>query len=97
MFHTLYEQLNLSSKLSGARQNYERRIKTRLDILNGQLSELCLQDCKNEWLSSAAEILNRNELMVSAFCGAIYKALKEGRGKYRNSFKHGPHTVVKCS
>ena len=84
------ELLSLSSELSGAQEKYERSTKTRLEILSEHLNEPCEPECDEQWLTAAIEIMNRNEIMISAFAGSLFNALKDGRGKYRNIFIHGP-------
>ncbi len=46
--------------------------------------------CEGDWLSAAQEILQSNNIGTEIFATAIYDALKNGRGKYRNVYIHGP-------
>ena len=50
----------------------------------------CSDGCGDRWLTAVVEVLESNGILVSAFCSAVYAALKDGRGKYRNVFIHGP-------
>ena len=50
----------------------------------------CAVDCNEKWLECGLGLLERNEIPLSSFGNAIYKALNLGPGKYRNVYVYGP-------
>ena len=46
-------------------------------------------------MECALDVLQRNEIPLQSFCGAIYQALELGRAKYRNIYIFGPENTGK--
>ena len=84
------EGLSLAKEFSLAEAKQERSKKSRLQLLEEQRNTECCEGCHGDWLSAAIKLLERQGIVVSAFCEAIYSALAQGRGKYRNVYIHGP-------
>ena len=77
-------------KLATAQKRLERMNKSRVEILQDQLAHECQTNCSGLWLRIAVEILERNGIPVWTFTGAVYNALLQGRGKYRNVYIYRP-------
>ena len=71
-----------------ATEKLQRAKMTRVEILQQQLSVVCI--CKGEWLNCALEILENNSISRAFFAEAILTLLDKGRGKDRNIFIAGP-------
>lgn len=84
------EAISLAKEFSEVEARYDRSKKTRIDILEEQMSGQCIPGCERSWLTAGAQLLERNGIMKETFCTAVYNALNKGRGKYRNVFIHGP-------
>ena len=56
--------------------------KTRMDILEEHSHKECV--CLGEWLRSANEIFNFNDISKREIARAIRTALEKGRGKKQN-------------
>ena len=85
------EAIQLAKEFTEAEARYIRSKKSRIEVLEDELGGECTgSDCEGRWLNAAEEILQRNGIEKESFCNVVYNALKEGRGKYRNVFIHGP-------
>ena len=82
--------LPLAKEFSVAEAKQEHSKKSRVQLLEEQRNTECHEGCHGDWLSAAIKLLERHGIVVSAFCEAIYSALAQGRGKYRNVYIHGP-------
>ena len=89
------EALSVAKQLEEAEETLARKNKTRMELLHDFLKETCVDNCEKRWLNSAVEVLERNEIGVSAFANAVYRALMFGRGKYNNIYIHGPANTGK--
>ena len=89
------EALNLAKEFNEAPEKVSRQRKSRLDILMEAYNSSCLLECKGDWLICALDILRRNEIALTTFCNAVYTALEQGRGKYRNIYVYGPANTGK--
>ena len=84
------EALETAHELTQAEKRLERISKTRLELLQEQLTQPCQDNCDGLWLRAAIQILDGNGIPVLTFASAVYDALLRGRGKYRNIYIHGP-------
>lgn len=84
------ECLAIAKELGSAEEKFARSQKTRIQLLEEAHASECANGCNGQYLEAATNLLERNEIPVSAFAKAIYSALDLGRGKYRNVFIHGP-------
>lgn len=89
------EALSLAKEFDDAEATVLRSSKTRIQILQEQLSEKCVSGCGKAWLSAAEELLCKNSIDTQYFCNEIYNALNLGRGKYRNIYIYGPSNCGK--
>lgn len=89
------EALELAKEFVEAPMQMQRLKMSRIDILNEAYGASCVTDCNGQWLEMALTLMSQNELSVSAFCSGIFKALKDGRGKYRNIYVYGPANTGK--
>ena len=80
---TTWELINVQSELI-------RSKTSRMEILTACLSEECVEGCNDMWYYTALETLQRNDICVQTFTGAIKVLLEHGRGKYRNILIVGP-------
>ena len=84
------EALSVAKEFAEAEAKLARSNKTRIELLCDMEQRACSDGCGGRWLTAAVEVLESNGILVSSFCSAVYAALKDGRGKYRNVFIHGP-------
>lgn len=90
------EALDLAQELQDAEEKQKRLSKSRIDILEEELKKECVKGCENKkWLKSALQILQRNDIDVTTYCRAIFRALDKGRGKYTNIYIFGPANTAK--
>lgn len=82
--------LALSVELAEAKNKLERAKVTRIEVLEATRSNPCIEGCNGAWLQSAEQVLQQNRIDVSVFATAMYDVLKNGRGKFRNIYIHGP-------
>ena len=84
------EALSVAKEFAEAEAKLARSNKTRIELLCDMEQRACSDGCGGRWLTAAVEVLESNGILVSSFCSAVYAVLKDGRGKYRNVFIHGP-------
>ena len=84
------EALAIAEELKDAEEKQARLSKTRIELLQDQLQNDCVVGCNKRWLNAALQILERNEIDVSSYANALYRALHLGRGKYTNVYIYGP-------
>ena len=84
------EAIQLAKEFAEAETRLNRSKKTRIELLEEELTGECIEGCEGRWLRAAEELLQRHEIEKRSFCNAIYSALEKGRGKYRNVYIHGP-------
>lgn len=89
------EALSLAKEFSEAEKNFARSKKSRVEILQEAFQSNCAISCDGKWRPAAVELLESHGIMVSTFCTAVYTALEQGRGKYRNIYIHGPANTGK--
>ena len=89
------EALSLALEFSQAEEKFARSKKTRIEILEECQQQQCSEGCGGKWIVAAERLLGAHGIVVNAFCNAIYTALKEGRGKYRNVYIYGPANTGK--
>ena len=89
------EALSLAQEFSQAEEKSARLKKTRLEILEECQDQECSEGCEGKWIVAAERLLGAHGIVVKGFCNAIYTALKEGRGKYRNIYIYGPANTGK--
>ena len=69
-----------------ARLNHDR-----MSVIYDATMQMCTPGCEdNFWLSSAIELLNKNEIQPKAFAAVLRTLLSKGRGKFRNISLVGP-------
>ena len=85
----LDEAIQLAKEFAEAETRLNRSKKTRIELLEEELTGEYLEGCEGRWLRAAEELLQRHEIEKRSFCNAIYSALEKGRGKYRNVYIHG--------
>ena len=84
------EALKVGWEMEEAEKVLERSKLTRLEILEKQLSEHCVEGCSGRWLQLAHDILERNSIPANDFASAVRVLFEKGRGKYRNIYRKGP-------
>ena len=84
------EAIETAKELTEAQARLQRSNKTRIELLEENAASACIDGCDGDWLSAAQQILQSNNIGTEIFATAIYDALKNGRGKYRNVYIHGP-------
>ena len=81
------EALEMAKEFHEAPPKLLQKAKSHIEILR--------QACKEQWIHSALTLLAKNEIPLDSFCAAIYNALENGRGKYRNVYIYGPANTGK--
>lgn len=89
------EALGLAKEFSEAEARFARSRKTRIQLLEEYKDAECFEGCHGNWIAAAQRLLERHQISIKAFCGAVYTALKEGRGKYKNVYVYGPANTGK--
>ena len=89
------EALSLAKEFSEAEDRFARSKKTRIQLLEECRQKECCEGCEGSWIIAAKRLLDAHGILIQAFCNAVYTALKEGRGKYRNVFIYGPANTGK--
>ena len=84
------EAIQLAREFAEAETRLNWSRKSRVELLEEELTGECTDGCQGRWLTAAKELLQRHEIEEHSFCNAIYNALEKGRGKYRNVYIHGP-------
>lgn len=84
------EAIQLAREFAEAETRLNRSRKSRVELLEEELTGECTDGCQGRWLTAAKQLLQRHEIEERSFCNAIYNALEKGRGKYRNVYIHGP-------
>ena len=84
------EALAIAKEFGEAEAKSARSKKTRIQLLEECKDAKCCEGCQGSWIDAAESLLKRHEISIEAFCNAIYTALKDGRGKYRNIYIYGP-------
>ena len=84
------EALAIAKEFGEAEAKLARSKKTRIQLLEECKDSKCCEECQGSWIDAAQSLLKRHEISIEAFCNAIYTALKDGRGKYRNIYIYGP-------
>lgn len=89
------ELIKTAWKLKSAEEIVERQERNRIEIFEdcGKLECECLNH--EQWLASAVEVLNRNNINIGDFCTVVYTALLKGRGKQQNVAVVGPSNCGK--
>lgn len=80
----------LAKEFGEAEGKFARCRKTRIQLLEECKNAECCEGCHGSWIAAAQRLLERHEISIEVFCKAIYTALNEGRGKYRNVYVYGP-------
>ena len=86
----IVDLINITWEMHSAQSELSRCQKSRLEILSDCLSEDCVEGCDGMWYTTATETLERNNISVETFTGAVKSLLEKGRGKYRNILIIGP-------
>ena len=94
-YKVVEEALALAKEFSVAEEKFERAKKTRIQLLEENSEGECSKGCEGKWFTAATALLERHGILVSSFCQAIYTALLEGRGKYRNIYIYGASNTGK--
>ena len=76
------ETIKTASKMQNGKARIQRMNKNRMDILEEHFHKECV--CLGEWLRSANEILNFNNISKREFARAIRTALEKSRGEKQN-------------
>lgn len=84
------EAIQLAKEFAEAETRLSRSKKSRIKLLEEELSGECIKGCEGRWLTAAEEFLQRHEIEKRSFCNVIYSALEKGRGKFSNVYIHGP-------
>ena len=59
--------------------------RDRMSVIYDTTTQMYTPGCEDGlWLSSAIELLNKNEIQAKAFAAALRTLLSKGRGKFRN-------------
>ena len=87
--------LQLAKEFDEAPAKLLRKAKSCIEILRQAYDSTCVEECKGQWIHSALTLLAKNEIPLDSFCAAIYDALENGRGKYRNIHIYGPANTGK--
>jgi hypothetical protein len=74
-------------QIDGAQDAVAASAVSRVDRLRAAAFGACT--CEGAWATCAADILRWNNVAPQEFCSSIYKALRDGAGKFRNVFIHG--------
>ena len=82
------EALALAKEFSTAELLMALSKKTRVQLLEEAKDGKCVMGCAGQWFEAALQVLANQEIMPSVFCGAMYKALSKGQGKFRNIYIH---------
>lgn len=77
-------------ELQSAPADLIRFQKTWLEILQGMLTQDCIQECNNTWCKTAIQTLERNNICINSFCSSIRTLFDKGRGKFWNILITGP-------
>ncbi len=89
------EAIALAKEIEEAPHKLARLQKTRLELLDEAYNAQCVAGCNGRWLECALTILRDNNIPLTEYTGAVYKALQLGRGKYRNIYIFGPANTGK--
>jgi len=92
---TVNEALHLAQEFNEAPITLARQRKTRIELLMEAYESPCSKNCGGKWMHCALDVLKRNEITLVSFCNAVYNALQNGRGKYRNIYIAGPANTGK--
>lgn len=84
------EAISVAQEFTQAEKELRRSKLSRIDLLQEQMSQSCVDGCGKIWLDCAKQLLQRHHIDITFYCNAIYSALKDGRGKYRNIYIYGP-------
>lgn len=84
------EALAIAKEFGEAEAKLTWSKKTRIQLLEECKDTKCCKGCQGSWIDATQGLLKRHEISIEAFCNAIYTALKDGRGKYRNIYLYGP-------
>ena len=84
------EAIRLAKEFAKAKARLNRSRKSRIELLQEELTGECIDGCEGKSLTAAKHLLQRHKIEERSFCNAIYNALEKGRGKYRNVYIHGP-------
>ena len=84
------EAIRLAKEFAKAEARLNRSRKSRIELLQEELTGECIDGCEGKSLTAAKHLLQRHKIEERSFCNAIYNALEKGRGKYRNVYIHGP-------
>ena len=76
------ELISTTMELQRAPADLIRSQKTRLEILQGMLTQDCIQECNNTWCKTAIQTLERNNICLNSFCSSIRTLFDKGRGKF---------------
>ena len=85
----LNELIEKTWKMETAKENIQREIKSRMEILREKLGNDCCPGCDKLWLNCAMEVLRNNKVHPFVFAAAL-RDLINGRGKFRNLLIIGP-------
>ena len=78
------EILDTAWEMETSNVDLQRARKTRLDLLVDARQGECVENCNEQWLSCAREVLRRNGIDERYFIQSVYELLEKGRGKFRN-------------
>ena len=84
------EAIRLAKELAKAKARLNQSRKSRIELLQEELTSECIDGCEGKSLTAAKHLLQRHKIEERSFCNAIYNALEKGRGRYRNVYIHGP-------
>ena len=83
------EAIKVGWEMEEVDEKLKRKRMTRLEILQEALKGRCAENCNEQWLEFAKDIVKRNNLTDGVFQKAVRELLDKGRGKYRNILVKG--------
>ena len=89
------EAIKVGWEMEEAEEKLKRKRMTRLEILQEALKGPCAENCNEQRLELAKDIVKRNNLTDGVFQKAVRELLDKGRGKYRNILVKGSANCCK--
>ena len=80
------EVIELAKEFSQTESLYLCANKMRIQLLQEESAHECAAGCRGKWLEAADQRFQMHGILKEEFCSAVYNALSEARGKYRNIF-----------
>ena len=85
------EIIEMAWEMKHADRDLARLNHDRMSVIHDTTKQICTPSCEDGlWLSSAKELLTKNEMQPKAFAAALRTLLSKDRGKLRNILLVGP-------